>query len=173
MLAGDDLDPYRSPQPPGCWWCGDVGNTTREHKFKASDLRAIGVATSWSEAGYMAKQMGCLLVDSGFSPPQTLRDFLDQRVERPADMSVWLALHLGVRSLVDAVEVDGGDPRGLFLLPGYGEVSRTTRTLTRYFGGYFFGPIGLVYEWTQGGGHMPCFFDAESCIPVLVGAPPQ
>lgn len=39
-LAGDALDPYKSPVPKECWWCGEA-TLSREHKFKASDLRRM------------------------------------------------------------------------------------------------------------------------------------
>lgn len=40
FLEGDDLAPYRVPDSGLCWWCGSVA-TTREHKFKRSDLKRL------------------------------------------------------------------------------------------------------------------------------------
>ena len=37
------LDKFRRPPTDRCWWCGDKA-TTREHKFKHSDLRLMATA---------------------------------------------------------------------------------------------------------------------------------
>lgn len=39
-LLDPALDEFRLPPDGKCWWCGAV-ETTREHKFKASDLRRV------------------------------------------------------------------------------------------------------------------------------------
>jgi hypothetical protein len=41
FFEGDDLAPYKVPDDGKCWWCGAAAST-REHKFKHSDLKRLG-----------------------------------------------------------------------------------------------------------------------------------
>ncbi|MEV8609626.1 hypothetical protein AB0383_17135 [Amycolatopsis sp. NPDC051373] len=56
MLSGDDLAPYRVPPLGSCWWCGNDGPLTHEHKFKKADLKRMwgdGPAPVWGDSTRM------------------------------------------------------------------------------------------------------------------------
>lgn len=53
--ADPRLDPFRLPPDGKCWWCGDKA-TTREHKFKHSDLRRVATRNGKRDLSSLHKQ---------------------------------------------------------------------------------------------------------------------
>ncbi|MBE1530190.1 hypothetical protein [Actinomadura algeriensis] len=47
-LRGDDLESYRVTSDGLCWWCQSAAATTREHKFKRTDLDQM-----WGDSAYL------------------------------------------------------------------------------------------------------------------------
>ncbi|MEU8343706.1 hypothetical protein AB0C74_18575 [Spirillospora sp. NPDC048832] len=47
-LRGDDLEAYRVTSSGLCWWCQSAPATTREHKFKRTDLDQM-----WGDSAYL------------------------------------------------------------------------------------------------------------------------
>lgn len=114
------------------------------------DLRVL-YGENWREgaanlARYVAKHVGCRMVDDGFKPPNSLARFLDGE---PLCQNTHMVTFFDrvLHNLEVGQRADGIDARGLWLAPANGAVSPTRGVLTAYGSALSVASVGIMYRW--------------------------
>lgn len=106
-------------------------------------------------ARYFAKHFGCLIADSGFPPPDTLRNFLSGADDCP-DVSMCLVKEEGLWLLHRELRRDSDTDGGLWISPGQGWM--TENRLSGYKVKTSIGYVGVLFEWQENWGTQDSFF---------------